>query len=180
MASRASLTPDEGDFERWIEHFRGPLVGLLASWGSDWRQAEELAADCFAQAWVARERFVGNPESLLAVGAWLRGIAFKLHASSRRAVAARASVELDFDPPAPGLGEHDERRELLAAAFVRLPVPQQTVLRMHYLEETSAAQVAALLGLSVKAVEDRLYQARRALRELVERERARAVRGVRT
>ncbi len=97
-------------------------------------------------------------------------IAFRLHASARRTAAAHAGVELDFDPPAHAVGDHDERRELLAAAFVRLPAPQQTVLGMHYLEETSAAQVAALLGLSVKAVEDRLYQARRALRESVERE----------
>jgi RNA polymerase sigma-70 factor (ECF subfamily) len=35
---------------------------------------------------------------------------------------------------------------------------------MHYLDETPVADVAALLSLSVKTVEGRLYQARRILR----------------
>jgi RNA polymerase sigma factor (sigma-70 family) len=179
MAGRASLTPNAADLERWIEQFRGPLVGLLASWGRDWRAAEELAQDCFAQAWLSRERFVGNPDSLAAVGAWLRGIAFRLHAVDRRREAARPSEALEREPAAPPVSEQDERRDVLARAFARLPAPQQTVLRMHYLEESSAAEVAALLGLSAKAVEDRLYQARRALRQIVERESAREARGVR-
>lgn len=179
MPGRASTTPDEADFERWIEQFRGPLVGLLASWGRDWRGAEELAQDCFAEAWLARERFVGNPDSLAAVGPWLRGIAFRLHAANQRRETARSAGALDVEPAAPPVGEDDERREGLARAFAKLPAPQQTVLRMHYLEESSAAEVAALLGLSAKAVEDRLYQARRALRQIVERESAREARGVR-
>jgi RNA polymerase sigma-70 factor (ECF subfamily) len=178
MAGRASLTPNAADLERWIEQFRGPLVGLLASWGRDWRAAEELAQDCFAQAWLSRERFVGNPNSLLAVGAWLRGIAFRLHAAGQRREAARPAESLENEPAAP-VSEQDERREVLARAFAKLTAPQQTVLRMHYLEESSAAEVAALLGLSAKAVEGRLYQARRALREIVERESAREARGVR-
>ena len=36
---------------------------------------------------------------------------------------------------------------------------------MHYLEETSVADVAAVLSVTPKAVEGRLYQARRRLRE---------------
>lgn len=186
MASRISLTPTEADLEEWIAHFRGPLVGLLASWGRDWRSAEELAQDCFAEAWVSRANFVGNPGSLQAVGAWLRGIAFRLHAAQGRREGVRradsfegelAEAELAARPIAT---EDDERRELLARGFAKLGDAHQTVLRMHYLEESSAAEVAALLGLSVKAVEDRLYQARRALREIVEREGAREARGVRT
>ena len=50
-------------------------------------------------------------------------------------------------------------------AFARLSLAHQTVLRVYYLEETGAREVAALLGITPKAVEDRLYQARRALRE---------------
>ena len=39
-------------------------------------------------------------------------------------------------------------------------------LRMHYLEASSSREVAALLGVTPKAVEGRLYQARKALRTL--------------
>lgn len=152
----------EGFLERWIDAFRGPLIGLLASWGTDWRAAEELAQDVFAEAWMSRERFRGDPDDLEAAGAWLRGIAVRLnHAEWRR--SARRPEPL-VDAPVPEM-ELDPRRDQLVRAFARLSHPHQTVLRMYYLEETGAREVAALLGITPKAVEDRLYQARRALRE---------------
>src|SRR5262245_25334952 len=116
----------EGFLERWIDAFRGPLTGLLASWGSDWRAAEELAQDVFAEAWLSRERFRGDPEDLEAAGAWLRGIAARLdHVEWRR--SARRPEPLD-DAPAP-VTEQDPRREELVQAFARLSSPHQTVLR---------------------------------------------------
>ena len=89
----------EAFLERWIDAFRGPLIGLLASWGSDWRAAEELAQDVFAEAWMSRERFDGDTDDLETAGAWLRGIAARLHYSERRR-SARRPQPLD-DPPAP-------------------------------------------------------------------------------
>lgn len=66
--------------------------------------------------------------------------------------------------PAARLLETDERHEQLAAAFERLKPEHQSLLRMYYLEETTSTEVAALLGLTAKAVEARLYQARKSLR----------------
>lgn len=167
------------DLERWIRSFRGPLIGLLASWGSDWRAAEELAQDVFAEAWVARERYTGRAGNLGEAGAWLRGIAWNSHCAARRAEERRPR-RLDPALPLASEGESDERRALLAAAFAELQGPHQAVLRMHYLEETSAREVAALLGLTPKAVEGRLYQARKALRELVDRKARAHAQGART
>jgi DNA-directed RNA polymerase specialized sigma24 family protein len=161
MTGGAPSAVSEEDLERWTAAFRGPLVGLLASWGRDWRAADELAQDCFAEAWMSRERFVGDPRSLDAAGAWLRGIAFRLHAASGRREAVRATSPLELEP---------------ASAFEQLSGEHQLVLRMHYLEGTSAREVAALLGLTAKAVEGRLYQARRALRRILERDPARSSR----
>ncbi len=39
---------------------------------------------------------------------------------------------------------------------------------MHYLEETSVRETAALLSVTEKVIEGRLYRARRRLRELLE------------
>lgn len=172
----------DDDLERWIAAFRGPLIGLLASWGNDWGTAEELAADAFAEAWVGRARFDADPADLDAAGSWLRGIAFRLHESRRRRAAVRRADSLDGER-APVLAApveaEDERRDLLVAAFAELSPQHQTVLRMHYLEESSARDVAALLRVTTKAVEDRLYQARRALRERVERMAAKHAAGAR-
>lgn len=158
----------EQAFEAWIEAFRGPLVGLLASWGSDWGAAEELAQDTFAEAWLSRARFAADPGDLGAAGAWLRGIAFRLHQSALRKRQRQPTLPLPEEQPAPTRAV-DERKERLAAAFTELSASHQTILRMHYLERTSTLEVAALLGLTPKAVERRLYQARRALRAAVAR-----------
>lgn len=174
--------PSDEDLERWIAAFRGPLVGLLASWGNDWGAAEELAADAFAEAWVGRARFDADPSDLDAAGPWLRGIAFRLHEAQRRRARVRKAEALDGGAGralAAPVEEEDERRALLVAAFAELAPQHQTVLRMHYLEASSAQEVAALLGLTPKAVEDRLYQARRALRERVARNAARGAAGAR-
>ncbi len=160
----------------WIRTFRGPLVGMIATWTRDFGRAEELAQDTFAEAWISRERFRGALDDMAAVGAWLRGIAFHLHAGDvRRETRARARVrdaaanvapvgaDASQDPAA-------ERRAVLDRAMARLRESHRVVLQMHYLEATTARDVAALLGVTVKAVEGRLYQARRALRDAVERE----------
>ena len=168
-----SRTLGEGVFDRWIEAFRGPLVGLVASWSNDWREAEELAQDVLAEAWVGRDRFEGDPEDLGAVGAWLRGIAFRLHAARRRGRARLRLVggreeggPLDL-AILPGEGE-DPRMEALRSAFGELSSEHQSVLRMRYLEPSSNREVAALLGRTEKAVEHLLRRARRELHRLAE------------
>ena len=173
--------PTDDDLERWITAFRGPLIGLLASWGNDWRTAEEVAADAFAEAWVGRARFDADPVDLDAAGSWLRGIAFRMLAARRRRAAVRraAPIEDARDLAAP-VEMEDERRALLVEAFAGLSPAHQTVLRMHYLEESSARDVAAILRVTPKAVEDRLYQARRALRERVDHIVAKSTAGARS
>ena len=172
------LTPssamNDDVLDRWIEAFRGPLVGLVASWSNDWREAEEVAQDALAEAWVGRDRFEGDPEDLGAAGAWLRGIAFRLHAARRR---GRARLRLvggrKEDGPLdlavlPADGE-DPRMEALRSAFGELSSEHQSVLRMRYLEPTSNREVAALLGRTEKAVEHLLRRARKELHRLAER-----------
>jgi RNA polymerase sigma factor (sigma-70 family) len=156
-----------------IAAFRGPLVGLLASWGAPWADAVELAEETFAEAWLSRESCRADFHQLDELGPWLRGIARNLFRNwdrSRRRRNARvtlfsgerlAEVADSDDLPA------SEPLDALREAIDRLPQPQREVVLMHYLEETSVAQVAGLLAVSVKAVEGRLYQARLNLRRML-------------
>ena len=152
-------------FERWIDRWRGPLVGLLAAWGAPWRDARELAQDTFAEAWFARERFVGDDEDLERAGAWLRGIAFRLHQTWLRRRGRLTALEAVEDEPALPEAEEDERLDRLRHAIDGLPSKERAVIWMHYLEETEVEHVAALLGTTPRAVEGRLYRARKLLRE---------------
>lgn len=121
--------------------------------------------DTLAEAWVSRSNFRGDPADLDAVGAWVRGIAFHLHTAALRKAGNSRLQPLEPEQIASEEVESDERRELLAEAFATLNDSHQTILRMFYLDETSAFEVAALLGITSKAVERRLYQARKALRD---------------
>ena len=169
--SMPSPSPLDPQLEHWITHFRGPLVGLLASWGADWRTAEDLAMDTFAEAWLGRARLRGDPTDLAAVGAWLRGIAQNLLRSYQRGLTRVATLDdrTANEVPEPS-NEPDARQLALRHAFTQLRIEHQEVLRMHYLEETTARNVAALLGVSQKTVEMRLYQARRALRHFADKQ----------
>ncbi len=156
-------------------------MGLIASWTPSWRDAEETAQDVFAEAWVGRARFKGDPTDVAAAGAWLRGIAFHLHRDKERKRGRMRLVGTE------GLEEtptHDEsesdpmgRMEMLRIGFRQLDPGAQEILRMHYLETTTAKDVGALLGITQKAVEQRLARARTALKDIVAREMAQAARG---
>jgi len=179
MGKEHESAAEEEALDGWIAAFRGPLVGLLASWGTDWRAAEELAQDTFAEAWLGRDRFRGSFDDHGALGAWLRGIAFNLHSTAVRDAQRRSALALDDHDAATEETEPVPRRDALSRAFGKLRAPHQAVLRMHYLEETSTKDVAALLGMTNKAVESRLYQARVALRAELERVEARQQQEVR-
>jgi RNA polymerase sigma factor (sigma-70 family) len=159
------------DLAAFIDAYRGPLVGLIASWGAPWADAAEIAQDSFAEAWVRRDSCRDGRDDPEAFGRWLRGVALNQYrnwARGRRRAriitvepASLANVAGPADP------EDSELLDALRRAIARLPDRQREVVLMHYLEETSVNQVAVLLLTTPKAVEARLYQARRTLRRLL-------------
>jgi RNA polymerase sigma-70 factor (ECF subfamily) len=68
---------------------------------------------------------------------------------------------------APSDPEPSEHLEALRRAIERLPAKQRQVVLMHYLEETSVNEIAALLSVTAKTIEGRLYQARQTLYRLL-------------
>lgn len=158
------------DLDDLIARFRGPLVGLLASWGASPRDAMELAQDSFAEAYLARERFEGDWSDAGAAGAWLRGIANKLwlaHGRKTRrpdAIARRELAPAEPELTEPEAGE-DDTAARLRALIDALPPKWRTVLHLRYVEDSGLTEIAGLLGISERAVEGRLHRARRALKK---------------
>ncbi len=162
----------------FVNAYRGPLIGLIASWGAPWGDAIEIAQDSFSEAWLQRESCCGDWKESEVFGRWLRGVALNRYrnwARSRwrrriRIVALDTSMleqaAVASDP------ETAEHLEALQQAIERLPAKQRQVVLMHYLEETSVNEVATLLAVSAKTVEGRLYQARKTLRRLLEKKPA--------
>ena len=163
------------DLDSLMARFRGPLIGLLASWGNSARDARELAQDVFAEAYLSRARFDGDWEEDGAAGAWLRGIASRLHLAHGRRGPRRLDAtrrrELARDEEGPTASAELESREeqsAIRSAMNSLRESWRTVLHLHYVEGNSLAQIAGLLGVSQRSVEGRLHRARKELKQLLE------------
>jgi RNA polymerase sigma factor (sigma-70 family) len=163
------------DLAHLMTSYRGPLVGLIASWGAPWADAAEIAQDSFAEAYLKRESCRGDWSNPDIFGRWLRGVALNVFRNWARARRRRelvvkfesAAVEKAVAPPAP---VPSEQIQGLRQAIERLSLKHRQVVLMHYLEETSVHHIAALLSVSAKTVEGRLYQARRELRRILSNE----------
>lgn len=163
------------DLTDFITSYRGPLIGLIASWGAPWGDAIEIAEDSFAEAWLNRESCRGDWNQPEVFGRWLRGVALNLYRNwvrkrqrqQRRTVTLEPAI-VESVIATPPSSEIADRIAALRKAMEKLPDGQRQVIYMHYLEETSVKQVAALLSVSVKTVEGRLYQARRTLKRLID------------
>jgi len=161
------------DLTAFITTYRGPLIGLIASWGAPWADAAEIAQDSFAEAWLRRPHCRGDWTDPEVFGRWLRGVAYNTYRNwsrSRRRHQLRIAAMAVDDLPHPGASpDHGipDRVDALRRVIDRLPAKQKQVVLMHYLEETSIKDVAMLLSVSPKTVEGRLYQARRALHRML-------------
>jgi len=137
-----------------------------------------LADDLMQQLWLqARNSGAAIPEDELEF--WLRGVARNLVRTHWRRQARRpANVPLPDPALAADLADRlvsaelppetlqrTEVRSQLLLAITALTSEEQEFIVEHYFHERSHAQLAADFGLSRRAVEGRLYRARRALRE---------------
>ena len=157
--------------ERWIELFRGPLVGLLRARGLGRAEALELAQEAFAEAWCGIARFEAELEDDDAAARWLAGIARNLARSRSRTPAVRArSLEAGDESLAEETADEHPARAAFHAALAKLEPKQREAIWMHYLEETPVRRVAALLDVTEKTVEGRLYRGRIELRRILDAE----------
>ncbi|MEO2019174.1 MAG: RNA polymerase sigma factor [Fuerstiella sp.] len=121
-----------------------------------------------------RDACRGDWEDRETFGRWLRGVARNRYRNWRRSWMRRERRVVSADPTildetiGEGQQEEDQRIVRLRTSIEQLPRKQRQVVMMHYLEETSVKEVAALLSVSVKTVEGRLYQARRALKRMMD------------
>jgi RNA polymerase sigma-70 factor, ECF subfamily len=165
---------DHLDLTAFINAYRGPLIGLIASWGAPWGEAVEIAQDSFAEAWLNRDSCRGDWNDVEVFGRWLRGVALNQYRNWNRSHWRRQRRTVEMMPDVleqksgAAEGQQGEHLDALRQAIERLPTKQRQVVLMHYLEESSVNEVAALLSVSVKTVEGRLYQARRNLRRLLD------------
>jgi RNA polymerase sigma-70 factor (ECF subfamily) len=178
LAHRAK-SGDEAAYAALITRHQTSIHSFIFRSVSDDETAKDLTQEVFVKAWFALSRVREQARFTT----WLFQIAVNLcrdHAKSKAARQSRlthsfvrdkddkTSDEREFPHPAPSPDHHAELSEnlrALDAEMGRLPDDLRSALLLGIIEGLSHKAVARILGVSTKAVEVRIYRARRILTE---------------
>ncbi|MGI8754320.1 MAG: sigma-70 family RNA polymerase sigma factor [Acidimicrobiales bacterium] len=148
-------------FEAVFRADHGAVLSIVWALTGDRGVAEELTQEAFLRAhqrWTRVGR-LDNP------GAWVRRVAINLaHSDRRRRGAERRAVAR----LRPGTDRPDRSADVVSddrfwAAVRSLPRQQGAVIALHYLEDRSVADIAAVLGVAEGTVKAHLHRARTTL-----------------
>jgi RNA polymerase sigma-70 factor (ECF subfamily) len=183
------LTAEAAEFDLRAEPFRGELIAYCYRMVGSAHDAEDLVQDTYLRAWRARERY---DETLASYRTWLYRIATNvcltaLDRAGRRSLPAGLVAEREPDAPfAPGVdvawlqplpdrmteageGTANSRSGLrlaFVAALQNLSARQRGALILREVLGFSAAETAAILGITVAAVNSSLQRARARCKEI--------------
>jgi RNA polymerase sigma-70 factor (ECF subfamily) len=147
------------------------LYRFIRNYAGDREEAHDLLQESFVSAWRALSRF--DAERPFTV--WLRRIALnKCRDNARRGAVRRAAltlfsfaVEQSVAPPGADDTRSDDDLQRLESAIANLPRALKEPMILTALEGLSHKEAAELLGITAKAVEVRVYRAKRRLSELL-------------
>jgi len=129
----------------------------------DTARAEDLAADTFVRAWMARDR-IRQPT----VRAYLLAITRNLYRDQRR---SRQPVPVDLDdrtrddaPDAQAQVQHRSELRHVRSRLEHVAAGDRRALLLYAIRELSYAEIAAALRISVNSVKSRIARARDVLR----------------
>lgn len=177
LAGRAAKG-DERAFAVLVQRHQEPLYRLLRRYTGDSDEAYEAAHEAFIAAWSALARY--DPSR--SFSAWLRTIAINKARDRARRMAFRRmffgakaledseEVLARADParlPDEAVEDHQDLLTL-DLAIARLPAPLKEALILTAFEGLSQHEAAAILKVSSKAIETRVYRARKILAETLD------------
>ncbi len=141
---------------------------ILAGAGNE-PDVEECASDVFYAAWQRVAQY--DPERA-PLRTWLLILAKYTALERRRGLLKHPDPMVDEEllsleaPPEVALVKAEERQELQGALAQLAPIDRELVYRRYFLHER-VEQVARALGLTRQAADNRLWRARKVLREIL-------------
>lgn len=155
-----------------IEKYRDRLIFFLRRFLRSPDDAEEVAAECFAELAIhpLRYRFAGSVKTYL----FSIGRHKALNLGKRQAKFPSLPLETaDLSPEYRTFEEEIFRREearQLHCAIDRLPEDYRTVLHLLYFEELSYEEAGRVMKKSRKQIDNLAYRAKQSLKALLEKE----------
>ena len=163
-----------GEPEAWDALFRRyqlPLYVYVFELVHD----EQTSLDLVQEAFIAAARHIGGLRDDAKFGSWLFGIAHQ-KCIQRWRKQNREEVLLDEIPESADKFEDGPDHLLIRreqeAGFMnllnQLPLPQRSVLLLHFVEDFSIEDISRITDAAVGTVKSRLHYAKRALKKLLE------------
>ena len=153
---------------------RGAFEDLFARWHRPlWRYARNLsgsdsaADDTTQEVWLRVLRGIARLRDGARLRAWLFGIARRVLMDRLRARYARpVADDIDLDDLPAEAANEDKEQDLatMLEELARLPLIENEILTLFYLQELTMDDIAGTLGIPVGTVKSRLYRARNMLR----------------
>ena len=168
---RQAVKGSRAAFGALVEPHSSRLIALAIRMLGAPQQAEDAVQDALASVWVARHRL--DPQR--PVGAFLTTVVLNKCRDRLRkrkvgrllgfGSAAETFAVADDSPNAEEIAVRREELRRLTTEIERLPIRLREALVLVTMDDRSQAEAAALLGVSEKAVETRIYRARKRLKE---------------
>lgn len=136
---------------------------------------EQTSLDVVQETFINAARHIGGLRDDAKFGSWLFGIAHQKCAQHWRKqnsapdFATELDDELLEDQPNPGeLLLRREQEEEFMSLLNQLPAPHREVILLHYIEDFSLEEIAAITDAQLGTVKSRLHYARQTLRRLLD------------
>jgi RNA polymerase sigma-70 factor, ECF subfamily len=164
---------DERTFEAIFRTHYGSLCAFALRYARDHALAEELVQDLFADLWMRRAAWAaraGSERAYLLAAVRNRALNLrKRQAVERDWEESESAPEVRELHPRPAradqLLETAELEHRVRAALESLPERCRLVMHLRWREQLSYAEIAEVMGISVKGVENQLARGLKALRE---------------
>ena len=171
---RRILSGDDEAFSMLVEKHQKGVHALAWRKVKDFHYAEEITQDTFLQAYKKLST-LKNPNQF---AGWLYVIANRLcinwlqrHKPALQSLEDTPMEEIEESSYAHYTSEQREtegtehRHEIAEKLLSKLPESERTVMTLHYLGEMTAKEISKFLGVSVNTITNRLWRARKRLRE---------------
>lgn len=156
---------DSGACRSLMDAHLGRIHGFAWRMLGDAGDAEDVAQETFLRLW----RQAGRWRAEARVGTWLHRVAHNLCIDRLRKQRGQSGEEPpDLPDPAPGPAGEYQRAQVarkVETALARLPERQRAAIALVHYQELGNIEAAAIMDVSVEALESLLSRGRRGLRE---------------
>jgi RNA polymerase sigma-70 factor (ECF subfamily) len=166
-----------GDPDAWnvlFKRYQLPLYVYVFELAHD----EQVSLDIVQETFINAVRHIDSLRDDAKFGGWLFGIAhqkctqrWRKQNREHAALEEFAEAPADLEPDPGDLLVREEQEAEFMKLLNEVPLPQRSVLLLHFIEDFSLDEIAGITGASVGTVKSRLHYGKKALRKLLEQTR---------